>query len=426
LTVILNERPELPVVAANLVVRTGSDANPIDRPGLANFTGAMLDEGTKSRSATQIADELAQLGASLITTSSMDATVVAVRSLRGRFPQALELLADIVLRPSFPPEEVTRQRASRLAALVQQLDNPGLVASRTASAALYGRRHPYGFAEIGTEEGIRAVTREELVAFWRRNFVPNNAALVVAGDMSEAELSALAEKAFEAWDGGVPSAPPLEAPVSTTSRVVLVDKPGAPQTQLRVATLGAARNTSEYEVLQVLNAGLGGMFSSRINMNLREKNGYTYGAGSSFVYRRTPGPFFVATGVRTDVTAAAVKEILNEIRGVREAPLAPEELRLALGTLVRSLPGEFETSANAGATFSSLYIYDLPLDYYQTFSERAEAVSAEAVLAAGRRYLNPERMIVVVVGDRARIEPGLRSLELGPLELRDARGELKG
>ncbi len=425
LTVIYSERPGLPIVAADLVVRTGSDANPLDKPGLANFTAAMLDQGTGTRTALQIADEAAHLGATLETNSSMDASQVTIRSLKKNFPAALDLLADLILHPSFPQEEIERQRASRLGQLVQRRENPAVVADQVMSAALYGPRHPYGYPELGTEAAVKATNRDDMLAFWKQSFVPNNAALVIAGNIGLEELKALAEKEFGGWQRGTPARPELGAPTTTRARLVLVDKPGAPQTRVRVAMVGVPRSTPDYAALEVMNASLGGLFSSRINLNLREQHGYTYGAGSRFVYRRSAGPFFVSTGVRTDVTAPALTEILKEIRRIAETQLTPEELSLSKDSQVRSLPGEFETSASAATSFTNLYLYDLGLDYYAQLPARLSAITSADVHAVAKKYLVPEKMIVVAVGDRAKIEPELAKLNLGPVEIRDADGNVK-
>ena len=422
LTLILNERRGLPIVAANLVIRTGSDANPLDKAGLANFVAAMLDEGTTTRGAPQIADEVAHLGATLTMDSTMDATTVSARSLSKNFDATLNLMADVALRPSFPTEEIERQRASRLGQLVQQRDNPRQLAAEVMAVALYGPRHPYGYTEIGTESSMKAVMRDDLVAFWKRHFVPNNTALVVAGDISMGELRALAEKAFAAWARGAPTRAALGTPDTTTARVIIVDKPGTPQTQLRVAGIGAARSSSDFLALQVMNNALGALFSSRINMNLREQHGYSYGTYSNFVFRRGAGPFVVAGGVRTDATAPAVTEIFKEIAGMIEKPVTEEELQKAKDSLAFSLPGAFETSLNAVNSFSNIFIYDLGLDYYTRYALQVNAVTAEQALAVARRYLVLDRLVVIAVGDRAAIEADLRRLNLGAVEIRDTQG----
>jgi len=425
LTVIYSERPGLPIVAADLVVPTGSGANPPEKPGLANFTAAMLDQGTATRSALQIADEAAHLGATLATNSTMDASFVTVRSLKKNFPAALDLLADVALHPGFPLAEIDRQRASRLASLIQHREDPRLVAGEVMEGALYGPRHPYGYPELGTEAAVKATSRDDMLAFWKQSFVPNNAALVVAGNIGLEELKALVEKEFGGWQRGTSARPELGAPTTTRARLVLVDKPGAPQTRVRVAMVGVPRSTPDYAALEVMNTSLGGLFSSRINLNLREQHGYTYGASSSFIYRRSAGPFFVSSGIRTDVTAPAVSEIFKEVRRMAEAPLTDEELSLAKDSLVRSLPGEFETISRAASSFSDLFIYDLGLDYYAQLPARLSAITSADVHAVAKKYLVPDKMIVVAVGDRAKIEPELAKLNLGPVEVRDADGNVK-
>src|SRR5499427_1338793 len=379
LTVFLNARPGLPVVSANLVVKTGSGANPPNKPGLANFTAAMLDQGTASRSALQIADQVAQLGASLRTTSTMDSMQTRGTSLRRNFDGLLELIADVNRHPAFPAPEIERQRASRLGSLAQQREAPGSVANAAMFAALYGPSHPYGYLELGTEASNKAMTKEDLQTFWSQNFVPNNAALIVSGQITEAELRPLVEKAFGDWARGTPASPVSADPVTTAARLVVVDKPGAPQTELRVGAIGAARSTPDYEAARVMNEELGGLFSSRINLNLREEHGYTYGASSQFVFRRSAGPFLVGTGVRTDVTGPAVAEIMKELKRIRESDVSQEELTLSKDSLVRSLPADFETSGNMNATTANMFIYDLGYDYYAKLSPKLSAITVDQV-----------------------------------------------
>jgi len=424
LTVIFHERPGMPVVSADLVIKTGGDANPADRPGLANFTSAMLDQGTERRNALQIADDAAQLGASLGATSSKDSTIVSVGSLRKNFPAALDLLADVALRPNFPQAEVDRQKTSRLARLVSQRQDPNTVATIATVAALYGSKHPYGFIELGSESSVSATTRDDLLGFWKRNFVPGNAALVVAGAIGEADLKSLVEKTFGPWASGTAASPAIGAAETTKARLVLVDQPGAPQTGLLVASIGVPRSTPDYAPISVMNAVLGGLFSSRVNLNLREKHGYTYGAFSQFLFRKGAGPFWINAPVRTDATAAAVTEIFNEVRKMTEAPMTSDELAMAKDSIVRALPSDFETSLGTAGSLANLYVYDLGLDYYTKLPSQVSAVTADAALAAARKYLVPDRMIIVAVGDRAKIEPGLRKLNLGNVETRRADGSV--
>jgi zinc protease len=424
LTVIVHPNPALPLVAAELVVKSGSDANPSDQPGLAGFTAQMLDEGTVTRSAPRIADEIAQLGAFLGSAASSDASTVSLLALRSTFPQALDVLADVVLHPAFPTAEVERQRASRIGELTQQRDDPALVAAVAAAGALYGPDHPYGYGQLGTEQAIRATTREDIVRFWRRHYLPGNAALVVSGDITADELRALATARFGGWGRADAAVSSVGDPSGTKARLVIVDKPGAPQTALRVTTVAAARRTPDYPAMQVMNAALGGLFSSRINLNLREDKGYSYGVFSAFRYDRTPGPFIIAGSVRTDVTGPAVSEIFKEVNGMRDKPLPAAELAGARDSQVYSLPGQFETNSGIGASLADTFVFDLPADYWRTLPDRYRAVTAAQVQAAAQKYLKPDQLKVIAVGDRAAILPQLQKLGLGQPEVRDVDGQV--
>jgi zinc protease len=234
----------------------------------------------------------------------------------------------------------------------------------------------------------------------------------------------MAEKAFGAWQRGTPARPSLSAPSAPRTRVVIVDKPGSPQTQVRVATLGVPRSSPDFRPLQVMNLALGGNFASRINMNLREEHGYTYGASSQFVFRRAGGLFQASGGIRTDVTAPAVSEFLKEIRGAVDKPFDQPELQRAKDSLTNSLAGAFETNADAVSNFMNVFVYDLGLDYYTKYAKEVGAVTGDQALAVAKKYLVPTNMVVIAVGDRKVIEPELAKLNLGPIEIRDAEGRL--
>ena len=422
LTVLLVEQHKLPVVAASLVVLRGSEANPIQSPGLAAFTADMLDEGTTTRPALQLADDVAQLGASLTTGSSSDSSYVSIAALRRNADAAFDLLADVALRPAFAPAEIERLRNERLTDLLQQRDDPRELSRRVFNRAVYGSAHPYGYTEIGTEASLKAMTRADFERFWQAGYVPGNAALVVSGDISAEELRQLAGRYFGKWTGAATPVA-LPAPPAPQSRaVIIVDRPGAPQTALRIGAIGVPRSSPDYVPLEVMNTELGGLFSSRINLNLREQHGYTYGAGSAFAFRRGPGPFFVGTSVRADATAPAVREIFNEIERMRTTTVTDAELALARDSFARSLPGLFETGAHTVGTIAELYVYDLPLDYFGTLPASIEKVGAADVQRVAQQYLDPAHMTVVAVGDRRLIAPGLVGLKLGPVELRDVDG----
>jgi zinc protease len=424
LTVFYSERPGLPIVAASLVLRAGSGANPLDRPGLASITARMLQQGTKTRSALQIADRAADLGATLASRSSIDSSLIAAQSLSRSFPEALELLADVALHPSFPQAEMERVRSERLAGLVQEKDRPFAVGMRVAAEALYGAHHTYGFPDVGTADSVKAISRDDLLNFWQQNYSPNDAALIVTGNIKLAALKPLLGKAFEDWKPGNVTTAVNGTPETTDARLILVDRPGAPQTTLLCVSLGLARATLDYVPVEVMNTELGGLFSSRINMNLREQHGYTYGAGSFFNYHRAAGSFVAYSQVRTDVTAPAASEILNELRRMRDSQMTPAELLLSKDSIVRSLPAQFERGTEEAATLAELFVYQLPLDYYAKFPDAVNAVTAEQAQAVAKKYILPDKIIVLAVGDRAKIEQDLRKLNLGKVEIRDTEGKI--
>lgn len=426
LTVIHHRSGTLPLASAVLVLDKGSAANPVDHPGLADFTATMLDEGTGRRSSHQIADEVALLGATLSASASPDAISVELSSLKKNFEPGLGLLADVVLNPAFPNEEVERQRLSRLGQLALSRDDPAAVAATASVAALFGRRHPYGYTQLGTEGSIKATQRDHLAAFWQKHGAPGNAALVLTGALSRAEAETLAQKYFGKWPPGSPEAVTPGQPAPTAARLVIVDKPGAPQTALRITGPGPSRDTADYPALEVLNAALGGLFTSRINLSLREDKGFTYGANSRFLYRRHAGQFQVATSVRTDVTAPAVGEILAEIEGLKKKPVEGDELKRARDAELLSLPGQFETRLNVAASLATTFVYRLGADYFARLPELLRKVDAGAVKAAEEKHLSRSELIVIAVGDRAKIEQELAALRLAPVEYRDVDGNVVG
>jgi len=422
LKVFLVEQKALPIVSANIIVLSGSGGNPPDRPGLASFTTEMLDEGTQKRSAMQIAESADLLGASLTTGSSTDYSFVAFRTLKRNVDAAFELGADLLLRPAFPEDEIDRVRHDRLTELMRHRENPNAVAGKVFIRALYGTDHPYGNIEVGTEGSLETMSRDHLTDFWRKGFTPDRAALIMSGNVTLSEIGEIARQHLGSWSGvgrGF-ALPPVKSDQSP--RILLIDKPDSPQTVLRVGHVGAERSNPDYIPIDVMNTALGGLFSSRINMNLREEHGYTYGASSVFVFRRGPGPFLVGTSVQTDVTAAAVGEIIKELKRMRESAPSPEELAIAKDSISRSLPGLFETTAQSASSMGQLFVYDLPLDYYRRLPEQIEEVGAEDIQRVARQYLKPDQLVVVAVGDRSKIEPDLAKLGISEVEFCDPDG----
>lgn len=416
LKVYLVESHNLPVFSASLVALAGSEGDSPKKPGVAGFASAMLTEGTASRSAPQIADDIDQIGASLGKNAGNDNAYVRISALSNVTDAALDLLADVSLHPAFSDKEIERIRKQRLTTLLQLKDQPGQIAFSVASRALYGEDSPYGYRSIGTEASIKATTREDLAGFWRQHYAPASSALIFAGDLTEKQARDLAGKYFGGWSAkGIASQPPA-TPAQPTRRVILVDLPGAPQTAIYAVGIGVPRSTPDFAPLNVVNAMLGGLFSSRINMNLREQHGYTYGAFSLFQYMRGSGPFLAGASVRTDVTAPAAHELFAELDRIRTSPLTADELKMSKDHLVRSLPGDFETVEETAGKMSDIFTYQLPLDYYRAYPARIEAVTSEQAAGVALKYIHPENMIFIAVGDKAKIQPEIEKLNLGPIE----------
>jgi len=426
LNVVLDYRKGWPVVAAKLVMRSGSGANPIEKPGLANFTLSMLDEGTATLSANQFSDLLEQLGAQLEPTAAEEYMSLTLTSARANIQGGLDLLADAAMNPAFPDKEIERERKRILGDLSQEKADPWSTANRVVTMAVNGEKSPYGYTELGTTESVGAITQSDLRGYWSGHIVPENSALIVSGDLTQSELTSMLSKTLSGWKSNSSQGANSFnlVPLYSASRLVLVDMPGASQTELRFAVLGPPRTTPDYESIQVLNAIFGGLFSSRINMNLREKNGYTYGARSAFTYLRNFGWFEASSGVRTDVTGPATREVLSEVRKIGESPVSDEEMKLARELLVGALPARFQTTQQTVNALTDVVTFDLGLDFYSGYAKRVTAVGKDQVAAMAKKYLIPEKMLVVAVGDRKKVESGLSALGLGKIQLRDAEGKV--
>jgi zinc protease len=423
LTVLLSQQHSLPTVSASMVVLSGSERNPSDRPGLAGFTAAMLQEGTEKRNALQLADDTDQVGAALETNSNSDRSSVTIRGLSKNADSEFELVSDVVLHPAFREADLERVRKQRVTALLQQQENPYTLVAKFFNLNLYGEHHPYAYLEEGTKEATESTTRSDLEKFYRAGYAPQDSALVIAGDLTLPQAKAMAEKYFGDWSGSASAAAPPQGAGTLKRHVVLVDRPGANQTMVRIGEVGVARNNPDYPALEVTNAILGGLFSSRVNLNLREAHGYTYGAFSRFQYHRGPGPFFVNSAIRTDVTAPAIEETFKEIDRMRTSEPSAEEMSLSKDSITRSLAGDFEANNQVTNLFGGLFVYGLPLDYYRTFPAKVDAVNAGDVQKMAKEYMQPDSMLVVAVGDRAKIGPGLEKLGLGSVQAFDVSGK---
>ena len=426
LTVIHIPKPGLPLVSATLVLRAGQSANAPDKPGLSSFTAGMLQEGTQTRSAQQIADQTADIGASLHSIAGRDDVRIELSSLKAKFPQGLNLLADVALHPVFSPAEVDRQRASRLAGLAQTREQPPAIATTVANRVTYGEGHPLAANSLGDEASLKATDSASLRAFFQANYRPDQAALVVSGDVTEAELRQLAQANFGAWQRPA-SAPVKQAAMAMkpiAARVVLVDKPGAPQTALAVVAPGPDASVADAESIKVMNAAMGGLFTSRINTQLREVKGYTYGIYSAYSMGRESGQFNIRGSVRTDVTGAALSDMFTEIDGMRAKPMDAVELSRARNTQLLSLPGQFDTNHVIVSSYASYWSWGLPADGITKLPAKVAAVTAASAFKAAQEHVDPASLIVVAVGDKAKVLPQLQAWGRKPLELRDAQGAI--
>ena len=420
------EMHKVPVVDVTLMVDAGTARDPDSLPGLATFTALMLQQGAGSRAALDIADEAAFLGASLNTGASYDGAFASLHVPKRRLGAALDLLADVVLRPTFPDSEVARQRDLRRAQILQQQDQPVAMANIAFAAIVFGPSHPYGRPISGTEASTAALSRDRVVDFYRSYYRPNGARLLVVGDVTLEEARQLVAARWGSW-ARVDAAPVPEAtpPAGAARTIYLVDKPGAAQSVFRIGQVGASRSTPDYFALEVLNTVLGGSFTSRLNQNLRETHGYTYGASSQFAMRRQAGPFVAASSVVTAKTDSALIEFLLELRRIRDDSVPRAELDKAKAYITLGLPGEFETTGGAARQFGDLLLYGLPLDWYASYIPRIDAVTAADVQRVVCQYLDPDHFAIVVVGDRSQIQAGLAALHEGPIVDRDMWGRSK-
>jgi predicted Zn-dependent peptidase len=410
------ELHKVPVVHATLVFKSGAAADPPGKFGIASLTAEMLDEGAGKRDALQIADAVDYLGANLSTSSTSDATSIDLHVPVARLGDALPIMADVALRPTFPQDELQRVREELLTSLVQAEDDPESLIQFAFPRLVFGPQHRYGTMSFGTAASVKGFDVADLRQFHTQQYVPSNAVLIVTGDVTPATAMSQLEAAFGAWKGTpmAPAAVPA-APQLTTRQVYVIDKPGAAQSQIRIGWVGVPRSTPDYFALRVLNTVLGGSFTSRLNQNLREEHGYAYGAGSSFEMRSAAGPFYAAAAVQTDKTSEALTEFFKELDAIR-APIRADELEKAKSFLALSLPRSFETTQSLAGSLAQVFVYNLPADYYATYTERVRAVTSAEVQRAAQRYIQPDKFAVVVVGDRKVIEPGIKALNLGPIK----------
>ena len=413
------EHFEVPLITCFVLMPVGSAQDPEDQPGLAAITGDLLDEGSGDLDALQVHEALGRLGAHLDTEVGADATLLELTVLEQHAARALDVLASMVRAPRLDVRDFTRVRELRLNRLIQLRDLPPALADRVFTHLLYGE-HPYGHLPIGTEQSLRDIAVEDVAAFHQRLYSPRLATIIAVGHAPHDRLAALVEAAFGDWQpasgagAGLRDVSAMPVPALPGGRLATVHRPGAAQSELRIGHVGPPRTTPDYHAALVLNMILGGQFVSRVNMNLREDKGYTYGARTSFDFRRGPGPFVFQTSVQSSVTVEAVREVLGEMQAIRgDRPVTRQELELGRAALTRGYPRNFETVEQLGRAAAQLALYDLPDDYFTTFVPRVMAIDEADVTRVARAHIDPDRLVTVVVGDREKVGPALNGLDLG-------------
>jgi zinc protease len=422
--VLFVEDKNLPVLSANVTARAGAENTPTAKAGLAALTATAMGEATTTRDLTKLAEDQERIGTRVVVGSSMDGASASLTVTTNNSDAGLELLADVVEHPAFKVEDLDRVRKQRVVAIGQQGDSPQAVALRVGPMLVYGN-HPYGTPDVGTVDTVKALTRDDVTRFYGAHYGPADSALTLAGDITEAEARRLAEKYFGGWTTMASSGVTIPAgPTAPTRKIVIIDKPGAPQTALFAFGMGLPITTPDLQAIQIMNYTLGGSFASRINMNLREEHGYTYGAQSGYQLYREGGGFLAGGMVRTDITGPAAKELFYELQRFPANPPTEAELKQAKDARIQSIPALFETTSATAGAMSSVFLYNRPLDYYSTLPDKYRSVSAADVSRVAKEDVHPDNLVVLAVGDKSKIEQGLKDTGLGPIEYRTVTGEL--
>jgi zinc protease len=426
LKVVLAERHTAPVVNFSLMVDSGFSADPAGMPGLASFSQRMLEEGTPSRDSLKIGEELESLSANFTTGANLDWTTVNLNVLKATMDRSLDIYADLILNPAFPQKEFERLQKDRIAGIQREKIQPQAMGMRVIPALIYGQGHPYGipFTGSGTETSVAAMKREDLVKFHDTWFRPNNAVLLVVGDTTLAEITPKLEKLFAGWKAG--AVPPKTLPTVAQPEkpvVYLVDRPGSGQSVIFGAQLAPPRNDPDAVAIQLVNDVFGGNFAARINMNLREDKHWSYGVFSVIPPARAQRPYVSISAVQTDKTKESMQELVKEYAGIIGAkPISAQELKDVQSDDTLSLPGEFETAGQLSDRLSTILEYNLPEDYYDTFTQKVTAMTPDQANALARKIIQPDHLIWVVVGDMSKVEAGVRELNLGEVRKIDADG----
>jgi zinc protease len=404
----------LPLVSIRIVVDAGARSESVEEAGVTALAMTALAEGTTRLDGASLAEEFEQLGATLITAASWDASQAATTVLSDRLEPALRLLAEVVRSPAFPEREVVRLRDERLSELLELQSEPRGLADERFAGLLYKGASRFSRPEAGAEDTVSALTADACRSWHSRVVAPRAITVIMAGDVEASHAVDVVSEVLGSWSGAAEPLPVADdSPAHLARRVHILHRPEAPQTELRLGHVAVPRVHPDYFDIVVMNAILGGVFNSRINLNLRERNAYTYGAFSAFEWRCDAGPFTISTAVATEVTGAAVREVVSELEKMRAGPPTLEELSLCTSYLDGVFPIRFETTDAVAAALAGLRIVGLPDDYYETYRPRIRAVTVESVARAAQQHLHLDRLQILAVGDRQRVEAPLRELGLG-------------
>jgi zinc protease len=424
---IVSEKHDLPLVSFTITFMGGTyQTEAANRRGVASLTAAMMSEGTKTKDGEALSNALQLLGTNVNVNVGGETGSISFNSTTSKFPQALDILADVLLNPAFPNEALERLRAQRLVQLTQGRDQAATIANRVFPKLLYGSSHPMG--QNTSEDSIKAITRDDVIAFHKAYFQPGRALVSVVGDVNATTVKATVEKALAAWpkSGEKPAFNYPALPATHAPTIFLVDKPGAAQSTFALGNPGPARNTPDYYALQVMNTMLGGMFQSRLNANIREEKGYSYGVQSSFAYGKGPGAFRAGGDIVSAKSDAALIEFMKELRGIGGTrPITDAELTTAKDALIQRLPGTFASVGAVNNAITGLWTQGLPDNYYQQYQSRISDIKKEDLVRVAKQYIDLDHLSIVIVGDRASIEAPLKATGIAPITLLDIEGNAK-
>ncbi len=422
LRVLVAENRNAPVVAMRTLVRSGADHDDAEHAGLASLVADLLDEGAGDRDAMRLAEDIGLLGGSLGSGADWDASYISADVLSRNTGPTVSILSDVSSRATLPQDGFDRVRSERLTDILQQRDEPSAIAGKRFASLLYGEG-AYGNSIVGNANSVSRITVEDVRRFYKQHFVPNNSSVVVAGDVSAAEGLTMVEGTFGQWQRGAePPRPTVSPRTIESSRIYIIDRPQAVQSEIRIGHIGVPRSCNDYFPLSVMNALLGGVFNSRINLNLRERHGYTYGARSAFAFRRQAGPFVVAAPVRNEVTRESVQEVLAELRRIRTGDVETVELDDTKNYLMGVFPATVQSSSDIASRLVDMELYGLPEDYFDRFRENIAAVGREEIERVARKYIDPDRALIVIVGSAKAIREPLGLLGF-PIQELDIEGK---